>query len=67
MVLEMLNVLEDIHENKLGGSHIYKYCDALQEGVRSKKHKPLLTRSKCSEFYNSNGKITKHFDEIIET
>lgn len=48
MILEMLNVLEDMYENKLDGDRVYKYCDALQEGVRSKKYKPLLTRDKCS-------------------
>ncbi|XP_031633123.1 tRNA pseudouridine(38/39) synthase [Contarinia nasturtii] len=52
MIIEMLNVLEDIYENKLGANHIYKYCDALQEGVRSKKYKPLLTRNKCSSLEN---------------
>lgn len=51
MILEMLNVLEDIYENKMGQSHIYKYCDGLQEGVRSRKYKPLLTRDTCSEFH----------------
>lgn len=50
MIVEMLKVLEEIYENKLGGSHVYKYCNALQEGVRSKKYKPLLTRNKCSKF-----------------
>lgn len=50
MILEMLHVLEDIHINKLNGSRIYKYCDALQEGVSSKKYQPLLSRSKCSKF-----------------
>lgn len=50
MILEMLHVLEDIYENKLGGSHIFKYCDALQEGVRPKKYQPLLSRNKCSQF-----------------
>lgn len=50
MVTEMLKVLEDIYENKLGERHVYKYCDALQEGSRSKKYKPLLTRVKCSKF-----------------
>lgn len=56
MILEMLHVLEDIHINKLNGNRIYKYCDALQEGVRPKKYQPLLSRNKCSklnqgEFY----------------
>lgn len=48
MILEMLHVLESIYEKQLGGDRVYKYCDALQEGVRSKKYKPLLTRVKCS-------------------
>lgn len=51
MILEMLNVLEDIYENEMGKSHIYKYCDVLQEGKRSKKYKPLFTRDKCSKFH----------------
>lgn len=49
MILEMLHVLEDIHSNKLHGNRIFKYADALQEGVRPKKYQPLLSRSKCSE------------------
>lgn len=57
MIREMLKALEDIYENKLGQNHIYKYCDALQEGRRSKKHKPLLTRIKCSEL-----EFCFHFD-----
>lgn len=49
MILEMLHVLEGIHSNGLNGARIYKYCDALQEGVRPKKYQPLLSRSKCSK------------------
>lgn len=49
MILEMLHVLEGIHSNELNGARIYKYCDALQEGVRPKKYQPLLSRSKCSK------------------
>lgn len=53
MILEMLHVLEDIHLNKLNGTRIYNYCDALQEGVRAKKYQPLLSRNKCSKLLNS--------------
>lgn len=62
MIIEMLHVLEDIYENKLDGNHIYKYCDALQEGVRSKNYKPLLTRNKCSKFHDFNHFYHSGFD-----
>lgn len=50
MILEMLHVLEDIHLKKLSGNRIYNYSDALQEGVKTKKYQPLLSRNKCSTF-----------------
>lgn len=49
MIREMLRVLEDIYENKLEGERIYHQCEALQEGVKTKKYQPLMTRTKCSK------------------
>lgn len=52
MAIEMLRVLEDVYENKLGGERIFKMHEALQEGVRSKKYQPLMSRTKCSKFFS---------------
>lgn len=51
MILEMLQSLEEVYQNKMGGQyryHVYKHCDALHEGERSKK--ALMSLNKCSWF-----------------
>lgn len=72
-MLEMLRVLEDVYENKLGGERICDHYEALQEGFRPKKYQPLMSRTKCSKFSLShvmgilNGKskcISVYFEQI---
>lgn len=51
MALEMLHVLENIYENRLGESRISEHYLALQEGIQSKRYQPLMTRTKCSMLF----------------
>lgn len=62
MVLEMLRVLEDVYENKLGGERICQHYEALQEGFRPRKYQPLMSRTKCSKFPLSHIMGTGHFE-----
>lgn len=50
MMLEMIKVLEDINENRMGANRVFEHNIALQEGVKSKQYQLLMSRTKCSKF-----------------